>query len=188
MASTKLTMTEYAVLGLLARHGERSGYELLKAARSGIGIFWSPAKSHVYDVLPRLARAGHAERRAVPQRGRPDKQLWRITVRGQAALRSWVNTVDPDPLADREAFLLKLFFGEHGDPDRLVAQVERYRDRAEAKLGVLRAIAAQPREDAAAALPLLTLRQGLAGTRAQLRWAEEVLPELQARVPAQAAT
>jgi DNA-binding PadR family transcriptional regulator len=177
----QLSTTEHALLGMLARYGEHSGYELLKLAESGVGFLWSPAKSHVYDVLPRLERGGHARRRVVPQQGRPDKHLWRITPRGRAALRAWVNTIDRDPLENRGVLLLKLFFGDHGDPDRLVEHLERFREQAVVKLATLEAIEAQGPPSPAEELPWMTLRQGLAGTRAQLAWAEEVLPELRAR-------
>ena len=91
-ASTdRLTTTEHALLGMLARYGEHSGYELLKLAEGGIGFFWSPAKSHVYEVLPRLQRGGHARRRLVAQSGRPDKHMWRITPRGRSALGRWLD-------------------------------------------------------------------------------------------------
>jgi PadR family transcriptional regulator AphA len=178
----QLTTTEYALLGMLARYGEHSGYELLKLAAAGVGFLWSPAKSHVYDVLPRLEHGAHARRRLVPQTGKPDKHLWRITRRGRRALSAWINTIDDDPLNNRGILLLKLFFGEHGDPERLVGHLERFRDQALAKLETLRAIDAEPMDGPVDELPRMTLRQGLAGTEAQLRWADEVLPELRARV------
>jgi DNA-binding PadR family transcriptional regulator len=177
-----LTTTEYALLGMLARYGEHSGYELIKLAHTGIGYIWSPARSHVYDVLPRLERGGHARRRLVPQSDKPDKHLWRITSVGRAALTDWINTVDGDSLENRGVLLLKLFFGDNGDPDRLVAHLEDFRAQALAKLDSLRAVQDSTPPTPADELPLMTLRQGLAGTEAQLRWAEEVLPKLRARV------
>jgi DNA-binding PadR family transcriptional regulator len=184
----QLTTTEYALLGMLARYGEHSGYELLKLAESGVGYLWSPAKSHVYDVLPRLERGGHARRRVVPQTGKPDKHLWRITARGRRALAAWVNTVEGDSLSNRGVLLLKLFFGEHGDPQRLVAHVEGFRGQALARLQALQAVEREPVMSPDEELPRLTLRQGLIGTEAQLRWAEEALVPLRARAVAAAKT
>jgi DNA-binding PadR family transcriptional regulator len=176
-----LTTTEYALLGMLARYGEHSGYELIRLAQTGIGYIWSPAKSHVYDVLPRLERGGHARRRLVAQSAKPDKHLWRITARGRTALRDWINALDEDSLENRGVLLLKLFFGDNGDPERLVAHLEHFRAQSLTKLAGLRAIedttAATPGDE----LPLMTLRQGIAGTEAQLSWAEEVLPQLRTR-------
>lgn len=177
----KLTTTENALLGMLARYGEHSGYELLKLAEAGIGYLWSPARSHVYDVLPRLERGGYARRRVVTQTEKPDKHLWHITAAGRAALRAWIDAIDADSLENRGVLLLKLFFGEHGDPERLVEHLERFRDQARQKLAVLREIEADSPPSPEDELPLMTLRQGLIGTQAQLRWAEEVLPGLRAR-------
>ena len=179
--SLKLTTTEHVLLGMLARYGERSGYELLKLAEGGIAFFWSPAKSHVYDVLPRLERSGHARGRRVSQTGRPDKQLWRITPRGRTALRAWVDTIDPDPFDVRGVFLLKLFFGDHGDPGRLVEHAERFRDQARAMFTTLKTIEERESRGPGDELPWMTLRQGLASAEAHRRWAEEILPELRER-------
>ena len=180
----RLTTTEYALLGMLGRYGARSGYELLKLAEAGIGHFWSPAKSHVYDVLPRLERGGCARRRIVSQSTRPDKHLWRITRRGGATLAAWINTIDANPFDERGVFLLKLFFGDQGDPEQLVRHVELFRDQAKSRLAALRTVQSHEWTESDEELPRMTLRQGLAGTAAQLRWAQEVLPELQARATA----
>ncbi len=119
-----------------------------------------------------LAEAALIEPRA------PTEAPIRMMRRAPAALRRWLNTIDPNPLEERGQFLLKVFFGEHGDPGRLVAHLERFRDQAERKLETLRALDAEQPDLGSADLPRMTLRQGLAGTEAQLRWAEEILPEL----------
>jgi PadR family transcriptional regulator AphA len=182
----QLSTTEHALLGMLARYGESSGYALLREAEEGIGFFWSPAKSHVYEVLPRLAQRGLARRRVVPQIGKPDKHLWRLTARGRAALRRWINTPEPDPLGNLSVLLLKLFFGAYGDPAALVALVERFRDQLSDRLSALRRINAEAVFSAPQALPRMTLRLGLAEIEAHLAWAEANLPELRARQHAEA--
>ena len=171
---------------MLARYGESSGYALLRQAEDGIGFFWSPAKSHVYEVLPRLEQRGLARRRVVPQVGKPDKHLWRLTPRGRAALRRWLNTPEPDPLDNLSVLLLKLFFGDYGDPVALVVLLERFRDQLSERLSALRRIDAEAVFAAPQELPRMTLRVGLAEVEAHLGWAEANLPELRARLPAAA--
>jgi PadR family transcriptional regulator AphA len=180
------TTTEHALLGMLARYGESSGYTLLRQAEEGIGFFWSPAKSHVYEVLPRLEQRGLARRRVVAQVGKPDKHLWRLTARGRAALRRWINTPEPDPLDNLSVLLLKLFFGDYGDPAALVALVERFRDQLSERLSALRRIGAEAVFAAPQELPRMTLRLGLAELQAHLEWAEANLPQLRARLHAAA--
>ncbi len=183
-APGNLTTTELALLGMLARYGEHSGYELLKLAEGGIGYFWSPARSHVYDLLPRLERDGCARRRHVAQRGRPDKQLWRITARGRSELRAWLDSLEPDPFESRGLFLLKLFFGDHGSAELLLARVERFAEQADERLKALQEIERQGPPTAWEELPWMTLGQGLASAAAHLRWAQSILPALRARASA----
>jgi PadR family transcriptional regulator, regulatory protein AphA len=179
-----LTTTEHALLGMLARYGESSGYALLRQADEGIGFFWSPAKSHVYEVLPRLAQHDLAQRRVVPQVGKPDKHLWRLTPRGRGALRRWINTPELDPLGNFSVLLLKVFFGDYGDPAAVVALVERFRYQLTERLSALRGIDAEAMFVAPQALPRMTLRLGLVELEAHLGWAEANLPELRARLHA----
>src|SRR5687768_13272634 len=91
-----LTTTEASVLCLLAVSGERSGYDLARLASSSVGHLWTPARSQLYAVLPRLERAGLASARAIEQRTRPDKRVYRITAAGHAALSAWLETVEQE--------------------------------------------------------------------------------------------
>src|SRR6266446_5221183 len=53
-AVDQLTTTEAAVLALLAIEGERSAYDLTRLVAKAIAHVWSPARSGLYAVLPRL--------------------------------------------------------------------------------------------------------------------------------------
>src|ERR1700704_24408 len=94
-ATEQLTTTEAAVLALLAIEGERSAYDLTKLVAQAIAHVWSPARSGLYAVPPRLVKDGFAQRRVVSQSPRPDKQLYRITPAGRRALDGWLETVEP---------------------------------------------------------------------------------------------
>src|SRR5713226_106909 len=107
-AIAQLTTTEAAVLALLAMEGERSGYELSKLVQKSIAHAWSPARSGLYAVLPRLERAGLARSRVVAQSRRPDKRLYAITRAGRRSLDAWLEMVEPGAT---EEFYLKLFVG-----------------------------------------------------------------------------
>jgi DNA-binding PadR family transcriptional regulator len=133
----QLTTTEAAVLALLAIEGERSGYDLLKLVEQAIAHVWSPARSALYAVLPRLVANGHASRRSVTQSARPDKQLYRITRSGRASLDAWLETVEPGA---RETVFLKLFVGKLTTPEVLLEHVAQFADDTEARLETLRAI------------------------------------------------
>jgi DNA-binding PadR family transcriptional regulator len=133
----ELTTTEGAVLALLAIEGECSGYDLLKLVQQAIAHVWSPARSGLYAVLPRLVRLGLASSRRVEQSSKPDKWLYKLTRRGRTALAQWLETVDPGA---RETFFLKVFVGKLTTVDVLLAHVEQFLEDTEERLETLRAI------------------------------------------------
>lgn len=125
------------MLALVAIEGERSGYDLLKLVQQAIGHVWSPARSGLYAVLPRLVRNGLATSRTVEQSDRPDKQLYQLSSRGREALDSWLGTVEPGA---RETFFLKLFVGKLTSADVLLEHVAQFVTDTEQRLATLRAI------------------------------------------------
>ena len=170
-----LTTTEAAVLALLAIEGEHSGYDLLKRVAKAIGYVWSPARSQLYAVLPRLVEAGLATSRRVEQETRPDKQLYAITDAGRDAVNAWVETVVP---GDSDAFYLKLFVGGLAGADTARRQVDQFRRDVEERLAVLRAIEPTNSRRGHDAYHYFLLRLGIERAELQLRWAEWVHEEL----------
>jgi PadR family transcriptional regulator, regulatory protein AphA len=166
--TTSLTTTEAVVLGLLAER-ERSGYDLLKRAAGSVAHMWSPAKSQLYAVLPRLVDAGLARRRNVHQRGRPDKQIYRLTPAGREAVRVWLERTPPKSW---DELLLKVFFTKLGSRQALLRQLEEYRGLQLELLAEYEAIRPTTR------FGDLTLRYGLALIPARLAWIDDALKEL----------
>lgn len=177
--TTGLTPTEYAVLGLLT-WGEQSGYDLQKYAERSVGYFWTPAKSRIYAILPRLVDAGLVRRRDIAQSGRPNKQLYRLTKAGEETLRRWVAEGPLEPETSRNTLLVKLFFGDLAEPEDIVGHIRQRRAEAEQLKAEIEAIDAEAREDIYAGLTRL---YGLEYAKAIIRWAkaaERALAEVQA--------
>lgn len=170
----ELTPTEYAVLGLLTR-GEKSGYDLQKFAARSVGYFWTPAKSRIYATLPRLVEAGLVRRRDVAQSGRPDKQLYRLTRRGEEALRRWVEKGELEPETSRNTLLVKVFFGDVATPEAIVQQIRQRRAEAEQLKAELEEIERRGSHDL---YPRLTRLYGLEYAKAIIRWAKAAEREL----------
>jgi DNA-binding PadR family transcriptional regulator len=166
--TSALTTKEAVVLGLLAE-GERSGYDLLKRAEGSVAYMWSPAKSHLYAVLPRLVEGGLARRRNIRQRRRPDKQLYRLTPAGRAAVRAWLEDV---PARSWDELMLKVFFAGLASRASLVRQLRDFAEAQHQVLAEYRAIRPKTRYGE------LTLRYGLELMPARLAWLEEVIKEL----------
>jgi PadR family transcriptional regulator AphA len=121
-------------------------------------------------VLPRLVDQGLARRREVRQSGRPDKQLYRITKAGTAALKAWLGVpVDPEP--GHNVLLLKLFFGGYGEPETMLEHVRARRRSAEQLKGELLELEARASSSPEDRFPALTRRYGLEYAEALIRWA-----------------
>jgi PadR family transcriptional regulator, regulatory protein AphA len=178
--SDLLTTTEAAILGLLGL-GERSGYDLSRSVETGIGMFWSPAQSGIYAVLPRLVEKGYATTRTVAQERRPDKQVYRCTERGHEALRRWIESGPPEPDPAYNPFLLRVYFGAETTPDVVSGHVEARKREAEERIALLHELepalgdVGTPESEP---YRRFVLDWGLEYYAAVVRWADATLAEL----------
>lgn len=160
----KLTPTSYLVLGLLAREGPSTPYELERHVRATLGHFWSFPHTLLYSEPPRLAGFGLVvEERETGGRRR---RVFAITTAGEEALRAWLDRPSDEPTELRDPGLLQLFFGD------LAPAASRLR-LAEQQLAIHRAKLAAYREDQR----LEDRVQAFArGQRTVERWRGETLP------------
>jgi len=68
-------------LGMLTE-GEASGYDLKKEFESSFGHFFAAGYGSIYPALNALARDGLVECRHIPQEGKPDRKVYKITPSG----------------------------------------------------------------------------------------------------------
>jgi DNA-binding PadR family transcriptional regulator len=110
MPTNRLTPTSYLVLGLLAREGPSTPYDLEGHVRPTLGNFWSFPHTLLYSEPSRLAGLGLVvEERETSGRRR---RVFAITSAGRAALKAWLDTPADEPTELRDPGLLQLFFGD----------------------------------------------------------------------------
>jgi PadR family transcriptional regulator, regulatory protein AphA len=129
VATTRLSGTSYAVLGLLELFEPATPYQLKQIAKVSIFHFWSIPHTQLYTECSRLAGAGLLDERREKSGRR--RRIYRLSSAGRRALREW----RADPSADlyelRDPGLLKLFCG--AEPGALAdAQLERHQRRLHA--------------------------------------------------------
>jgi PadR family transcriptional regulator AphA len=108
--ATALTPTSYLVLGLLAREGPSTPYELKRHVAATIGHFWSFPHALLYKEPARLVDLGLlTEERELEGRRR---RLFTITYPGRQALRTWLSRPARQPTELRDLALLQLFFAD----------------------------------------------------------------------------
>jgi PadR family transcriptional regulator AphA len=140
MSTDRLTPTSYLVLGLLAREGASTPYELERHVRATLGHFWSFPHTLLYTEPARLASLGLVtEDRETESRRR---RIFAITPAGTAALEAWLERPSDAPTELRDPGLLQLFFGDLTTPEA------RHR-LAEEQLAIHRARLAVYRRDQA---------------------------------------
>jgi DNA-binding PadR family transcriptional regulator len=109
-ATAQLTPTSYLVLGLVAREGQSTPYDLKRHVAATIGHFWTFPHALLYKEPPRLAGLGLlTEERELQGRRR---RLFTITDAGRAALRAWLGRPSREPTELRDLALLQLFFAD----------------------------------------------------------------------------
>ena len=81
-------------LGLLSRR-EACGYELKKEFESLFKHFFPAGYGSIYPALADLADAGLVDCEQVPQDGKPDRKVYRITDAGQRAFAHALNDAQP---------------------------------------------------------------------------------------------
>jgi PadR family transcriptional regulator AphA len=138
MSTERLTTTSYLVLGLLAREGPSTPYELERHVRATLGNFWSFPHTLLYTEPPRLAALGLvSETREADGRRR---RVFVLSQKGLSALEAWLDRPSAAPTELRDPGLLQLFFAD------LASNESRLR-LAEQQLAIHRAKLAAYRED-----------------------------------------
>ena len=179
--SKDLPITSYIVLGLLSFGEERSGYQIRKAGESLKHFYWNPAQSQIYRELRRLEANQLVTSHHVPQMGRPDKQLYRITGRGTAVFRDWITHQTLPPTIRKHPLLLKLFFGHAVERDviqRLLREFIEDMQQNLAQLAIVEEFLADDTENEYAAM---IVDWNMHYCRSELTIAQKLLRQMEAK-------
>ena len=168
----ELNNTAASVLGFLS-FGPMSGWDIYRFAEDSIGCFWSMSRSQVHRELVALEEEGLVEGEEAGARGR---RVYTLAPEGLAALQEWLVEM-PGPEVIRIPFLIKLFFAQHMDRERLARLLRQERDRHVERLETFEK--QLPGATALSPFVAATLRFGMAYEAAVLQWfdeLEDVLP------------
>ena len=104
-------------LGLLTVR-EACGYDLKKTFESSFKHFFPAGYGSIYPALADLAESGLVSCREIPQVGKPDRKVYRITEAGEKAFAEALNRTDPQHKL-RSEFLVMMYFADRLDDERL---------------------------------------------------------------------
>lgn len=176
-------MLKHGILGLLNYHAI-TGYEIMTAFRDSLHFFWNAQTSQIYRELQTLEANGWAEKTAVSQKERPDKNVYRITPDGRAELLRWLAD-DEAPLGTKSPLLMKVFFlGERSREEniRFFAALQdtcrlflRSLEDAQASIGAYRGMLDAPDK---ALYWEMTIDYGRRNMQMHLDWAQRCIERL----------
>lgn len=165
----------YAVLGLVDKLPDSSGYDLAAVAGRSFAYFWPISQTLLYRELERLADLGWVAATRVEQLRAPGKWTYRTTAAGQRALVEWLAGPAPAKSSFRSGVLLRLFFAYRMHPDQVRALVADYRRALRSQCDELQAITdkldAMATPEARAGR--LAALHGLRTAEARLAWTDE---------------
>ncbi len=155
----------YALLALLSE-GEAHGYQLLKLFNQRLGPFWHPNIGQVYQLLHELERRGLVARR--DQRVGPRlRRIFRLTTRGERALRTWLTRRPAWPPPLRDEIFIRLLAVERDGPKALLDQLARQEIEYRRYLDLVQTETARPE---ASVTRRLAHEAALGQVEAHLRW------------------
>ncbi len=147
----------YGLLGMLAVR-PLTGYELTQQVRRSLRFVWPASEGHLYREQKRLVELGWATVEQEPA-GERSRKRYSITEAGRAALSAWLDTEPEEPHFQVEG-ALRVFFGDQGSGDQLVASMRVTADKARSMLAEMRGFVDDYLADGG---PLDMLEQGLSG-------------------------
>ena len=109
-------------LGMLC-DGPASGYDLKKQFESSFAHFFAAGYGSIYPALSALANDGLVDCEEIPQEGKPDRKVYRITDPGVDALREALAHPEPGHKV-RSEFLAVMCFAHLMTPEQIDAVID----------------------------------------------------------------
>ena len=171
----------HAILVLL-QDQEASGYDLAREFANSIGLVWNATHQQIYLELGKLNDQHMVKFRHIPQDGKPDKKLYRITEEGRDELIRWLRKPAAPPRI-RDAFMVKIAGGALSDLSSILRELDDQADLRRERLHTFEALAKKLDEQGREKdlFTYLTLRRGILDQQAWLHWADEVKTALNKR-------
>jgi len=110
-----LTPVSYVVLGLIARDGPSTPYDVKAAVARGIAHFWPFPHSQIYSETEYLTGLGLLTEDR--ERSGRRRRTFRVTEAGRRALQSWLHQPTAEAFHIRSYAFLQLYFGYFARPD-----------------------------------------------------------------------
>ena len=128
---------KHGLLGLL-NYGDMTGYELDKAFKASLNFFWQAQTSQIYRELTAMEKQKWLSSEIIPQQGKPNRKLYKITELGQNELKIWLSSTDSqDDLKVKKVFLMKIFFSAEVSSLETIESLKQYIKQCQSDLDAM---------------------------------------------------
>jgi DNA-binding PadR family transcriptional regulator len=172
----RLKPSSYLLLGMLNR-GIKTGYAIKRTVDLSTRFFWAASLAQVYPELAALEGDAYIVGTDEPHGQRPRK-TYRLTDKGQAALREWLRSERVPDFEFRDEGLLRLFFADAVTPEEALELVRRLRVRAEQIDRDFRTEILPIAQGASGRFPLIVAREGADYFAWRAAWFRKIETEL----------
>lgn len=131
---------DHILLGALEE--PQSGYDLKRWFDEVFVFFWNADQSQIYRTMNRLAERGLVSSRAEASAVGPERNVYRTTAKGRAALRAWLKDGPVSP-AQRSAIFAQLIFLSHLPNADAAAFISAMQAQADQLVTALEQVAAE---------------------------------------------
>ena len=116
-------MIEMVLLGFLM-DGEKTGYEIKKYMENSTHYFFNTGFSSIYPKFKKLEKEGCVQVSQKIRNGKLNK-MYALTDQGRQTFLTWLKA-KPEISRIRDEALLKVFFFDHLEGDKITSQLEGY--------------------------------------------------------------
>jgi len=149
-ANAKLGPVSYLILGLLAKRGKLTPYDMKKQVEGTLGAIWSFPHAQLYTEPARLVDFGLlTESRELEGRRR---RTFTLTARGRKSLKNWLSDLAVKSPEIRNLAWLKLFFAEVMSTSDKIKLSSTQIEMHQSVLGILKVQSEQAQGEGEAAL------------------------------------
>lgn len=168
--------TKYALLGMLAFESA-TGYDIKKAMQETTNHFWSESDGAIYPILKELLDDGLVSCTIENEESGRPRKVYSITTDGRSELEEWLE-LEPSIYRGRNELLLKVFFGEHTNPQSIIRHIEKFQTHVKEQLNLYEKFqknSSTKKTDKKNIYHLLALKAGILALKSKIQWCDEAL-------------
>ena len=156
-----------------------SGYDLWKKFSQSSRYYWQASQQQIYRELGKLEKEAAITSEVIPQEGRPNKKLYKITDKGIEILKTWL--LEPaEPMAIREELLVKVIVAKLVPKSVILQEIKRHQQIHLQQLSEYKQIEQQKFSDTSQLTfeqkcLYATLRCGIRYQSYRIAWCEEAI-------------